>query len=248
MLNARQANSESLVTTDDGRRTTDEKRIVYRPSSIVRRSGGFTLVELLVTAAILGIVALAVISSFASGLKVYERVESRTRTRPDILLSLEKMERDLRNTIPSSEIDFTGEKESVSFAALTAEGNLGRILYYLKGARDLLTREEQDYPRAVSKIKKGKGRVKELVSVKDIDFSYYYRDPDTEEYKWKDTWKVEEEATTDDGRRTTDEEEGRVPLGVKIKLTYKEGAEYVTLTRAVLIPVGYKGPRLGDDG
>jgi hypothetical protein len=207
----------------------------------------FTLVELLITTTILGIISVAIVANFAGALKIYERVRNYTGIRPDALLSLEKMERDFRNTVSSSEIDFIGERKSVFFAGLTSEGNLGRVLYYTKGRDDTLTREEQEYARAVSsKIKKGKGAVRKLIPVKDIEFTYYYYDPEDKEYKWKDSWKVEDDEKVLNEKEA--DRENEIPLGVRVELTFKEGAKDVTLTKTVLIPVGQRGPLVRGDG
>jgi len=214
----------------------------YAVGKAVGKAVGFTLVELLITTTILGMIAMAIMSGFAGGLRVYERVRSRdTGFRPDALLSLEKLETDLRNTVYFSGIDFIGEKEKISFAGLTAEGKLGKILYYVKGVRDTLVREEQDYARAVSKISRKKGKIKELVPVRDIDFSYYYYDREAEEYRWQDFWEEEEEEEEEE----EDSEKGTVPLGVRIKLTFEGEKGDTDLTRTVLIPIGRRGPLAG---
>lgn len=203
---------------------------------------GFTMVELLITASIFAAMSVAIFASFAGGFRVFERAKSSAGERADVLISLDKIERDLRNTVNSSKIDFIGERESVSFAGLTSEGALGRVAYYVKGNKGMLTREEQEYPRAtLLKFRKGKGRAQKLVSVKDIDFSYYYYNPETEEYKWKDFWEAP-------GNEDAEEKPNRVPLGVRIEVTFKEASRSVTLNRAVLIPVGQSGAFLKSDG
>jgi len=203
----------------------------------VRR--GFTLVELLVTSFILGVISVGIIASFASGLKVYEKVQNYMGSRADVLLALERIERDLRNIVNSSVVEFIGENELISFASVTDDGSLGRVLYYVKGARDMFTREEQGYKLATAmKLRKGKGKVKKLVSVRDIDFTFYYYDKEDEEYKWVEVWDPEENG--DEGEEISEDE--RVPLGVRLELTFIEGRERITLTRTVLVPVGYRGP------
>jgi len=203
----------------------------------VRR--GFTLVELLVTSFILGVISVGIIASFASGLKVYEKVQNYMGSRADVLLALERIERDLRNIVNSSVVEFIGENELISFASVTDDGSLGRVLYYVKGARDMFTREEQGYKLATEmKLRKGKGKVKKLVSVRDIDFTFYYYDKEDEEYKWVEVWDPEENG--DEGEEISEDE--RVPLGVRLELTFIEGRERITLTRTVLVPVGYRGP------
>jgi len=202
-------------------------------------SEGFTLIELLITSFILGVISVGIIASFASGLKVYEKVQNYMGSRADVLLALERIERDLRNIVNSSVIEFIGENELISFASVTDDGSLGRVLYYVKGARDMFTREEQGYKLATAmKLRKGKGKVKKLVSVRDIDFTFYYYDKEDKEYKWVELWDPEENG--DEGEEISEDE--RVPLGVRLELTFIEGRERITLTRTVLVPVGYRGP------
>ena len=208
---------------------------------------GFTLIEFLVAAAIMSIISLAVVAMFASGLRVYEKVQNYVGLRADVLIALEKIERDVRNVVSSSSIEFIGDHDDVSFAAITNEGGLGRIMYYVKGRYDVLTREEQAYARAsASKIRKNKGDVTKLVSVKDIDFSYYYYHSDMKEYKWKNKWDLHEDEDDDVSERKISEEE-RVPLGIKVELTFREGQRDITLTRTVLIPIGDKGPLIKEE-
>lgn len=195
------------------------------------------MVELLVTAAILGIISMAVISTFAAGLKVYEKVRDYSLERVDALLALEKIERDILNLVNFSGIDFVGEKEKITFAGMTKEGEPGRINYYVKGGmRGMLIREEQGYARAISKTSRKKGETKELAALRDIDFEYYYYDEDTEEYLWKDGWKINEE------EKEGLEKSEWIPIGVRVKIRFKEGKRYVTLTRSVLIPICSRGP------
>ncbi|MCQ9207358.1 MAG: prepilin-type N-terminal cleavage/methylation domain-containing protein [Omnitrophica bacterium] len=198
---------------------------------------GFTLIELLVTAAILGIISMAVVSTFAAGLKVYEKARDYSWERVDALLALEKMERDILNLVNFSGIDFVGGKETISFAGLTKEGEPGKIRYYMKGGmRGVLIREELGYARAISKTSRRRGERKELATLRDMDFEYYYYDNDTKKYLWKDKWKLNEEEKEDL------EKSEWIPIGVRVKIKFKEGKRYVTLTRSVLIPISSRGP------
>jgi len=204
---------------------------------------GFTLVELLITTTILAIIAVAVISTFAGGLKVYERAQVYGGAQADVLISLEKMERDLRNVLDFSRIDFNGSAKEISFGGLIrtvdSKGNqsvsLGRIFYYFDAMKKELITEEQDYSDAVTAIKKGRGKIKSLAPIEDIKFSYYYSDRDTYAYGWKGSWEVEE--TKDEEQKAKDEEEDRIPLGVKIEVAFKDGKRIAKLNRTVFIPI-----------
>jgi len=200
----------------------------FQPASR-KTNKGFTLIEILVTTAILGMIAVAILATFASGLNVYNRVKTYGGIQADVLLSLEKMERDLRNVFSLSGIDFSGDTERVSFAGLIktvdAEGNrnvsLGKISYYLDSETGTLVKEEQDYPRAVSGVATEDGIFKVLAFIKNIDFSYYYFNVDTQRYDWKGSWSLGE----------------GLPKGIKIEVTFRDGSKDTTLVRTVFIPV-----------
>ena len=89
-----------------GKNTNKKELKIRRASCVVRDAQyakrithyGFTLIELMVAASILGLIGLAVLTAFGSGFHVYERVQSYGGVQTDVLLVLEEMERDLRNT------------------------------------------------------------------------------------------------------------------------------------------------------
>lgn len=178
---------------------------------------------------ILGMIAAAIFTTFSGGLNVYERVQAYGGTQADVLLFLEKIERELRNTFSISGIDFSGDSKRIAFAGLISELDfernqnisLGKILYYFDGEKGIMVKEEQNYPQAISKSETRKSSSEILLSIENVDFSYYYFDLNKNEYEWKDSWNA------GDG----------IPKGVKVKVTFRNGGRNVTLVRTVLIPV-----------
>ena len=189
----------------------------------------FTLVELLVTASILGMIAVAIFSTFASGLNVYKRVRSYAGAETDVLLALEKMERDLRNIFNFSGIDFIDDSKRIAFAGLVKTfdraGNqkisLGRISYYLDEGAGTLVKEEQDYPQAISGTEPEQGNSVILAFIEDINFSYYYFDSKAERQDIKSSW--------DAGNG--------IPTKVKIEITFTDDGKTIKMDRTVFIPV-----------
>ena len=55
---------------------------------------GFTLVELIIASAILSIIGLTIVSTFSGGLNVYYRMRGYSTVKADVLLAMEKMEKD----------------------------------------------------------------------------------------------------------------------------------------------------------
>lgn len=196
----------------------------------MRRSKGFTLIEILVTLSIMAIIAGAIFSTLAGGINVYKRVKTLTGERADILLSLEKLEEDLNNVFIMSGIGFTGDAKKVVFPKLISASclrpgedktPLGKASYYFDDRSSALFKEEQGYARAVSKSNESECAPERLASVKDLTFSYYYFDAETKGYEWRDSWSAE----------------NSLPLGVKIEATFNVGLKSVKVKRIVFIPI-----------
>jgi prepilin-type N-terminal cleavage/methylation domain-containing protein len=221
--------------------------------SRAHKEKGFTLIEMLLVASMLAAIGLTIATTFAGGLKIFNRMESYTAVKADVLLSLEKMERDLRNAFAYKGIDFIGEAHRVTFPAILtkfsskekAVGSLGSVSYYRDDSSNerALSREERAYSQAVKKGSSGRRDSTVLLTpVEDISFQYFVYDPEAKTYSWVNVWdksKDKEEA----------EEEGKVakdiialearpeelPLGVKITVSYADGGKTFALTRTVFI-------------
>jgi len=211
----------------------------------MKNSRAFTLIELLVAISMIGMISLAVLSAFGSGMRVFERVQTYGSIQAEVLIALETLERDLRNTFifASSEeegkefkgIDFIGDGNRIHFAGLIqgfdtggkAKLSLGAKEYYFDEDAKALMGTYKIYPWVEN------GGVVEgetLAFVEKMSFTYYYFDPKTEQYAWKSFW--DEESEKNEG----DEED--VLSGVKIELTFKDGERDVVLERTVFFPMG----------
>lgn len=203
-------------------------------------------------AVMLGIVGLTIVATFAGGLKIFHRMESYTAAKADVLLALETLERDLRNTFSCRGIDFIGDAKRMTFPAILktssekdpAGGSLGSVAYFCddRGHARALFRQEKNYAQAVKKESSGHGNTTELVPVEDIDLQYFSYDPEAETYSWGSVWDKSE-------AREEEEKSGKVakgvsaledrledlPLGVRIKIRYAEGDKTLTLKRTVFI-------------
>jgi prepilin-type N-terminal cleavage/methylation domain-containing protein len=76
---------------------------------------GFTLIELLVAITIFSVLIVAISGTLASGLRAWKLVESLDATQRKSLLTLEKVSRELRQTVIYNRIGFTGTAHSFSF-------------------------------------------------------------------------------------------------------------------------------------
>ena len=201
-------------------------KIKNRPSS----PRGFSLIELVIVSSLLVLVSLAVFSVFSGGLKIYRRAQSYQGEKADILIFLEKMERELRNTFNYSALNFIGDPEKISFPGIVkrvdADGGealaVSRITYYFDSSKSALVKEETVFSNANTASRSGPGisEAKEGFSASDVNFSYCYFKADGKDYSWKDAA---------DG--------GMAPAAVKIEVVFKDGDKDVRLVRTVLIPI-----------
>lgn len=213
---------------------------------------GFTLVEMMLVAVLLGIVGLAIGSTFAGGLRIFNRMESYTADKADVLLFVERMERDLRNTFSFKGIDFVGESKRVTFPVILrtfsdknrVEESPGLVSYYRDDTRTerVFLREEKTYPHAVKKESPEHGDITVLAPIEDISFQYFSYDPQTDTYGWADLWdkpkareKQKGEGSAQKGVEALEDRFADIPLGVKIKVNYMDGDKILTLSRTVFI-------------
>ncbi len=183
----------------------------------------FTLIELLIAASIAAIVGLALLFTFATGLKAYSKVKDYNSLQADALISFEKIEGDLRNTVHFTGIDFIGDKRKMSFAGfINQNSRLGGISYFFDAkAGGVLIRTEQPYSYALLGNKPDGIEYKVLASVKDVNFSYCHLNPDTHKYDWNDSW------GSSNG----------IPKAMKIKVIFREGDKNFELEKTVFMPV-----------
>lgn len=203
---------------------------------------GFTLIELFITASITAVISLAIFSAFAAGLKIYERLSHQGKKQVESSIFIEKMERDLRNTFEFSGIDFYGEAQRVDFAAKVRvaeqEGvrdSLAKISYYFDSAAHNLTRQEYFYPRLLIGEAAEAGRYEQLAGIESVEYSYYYYDPETETFNWKDTWVIADGEENGEIESAAPQGDDGLPLAVKFQVKFEPSFQLRDITRVAFI-------------
>ncbi|MFA5148255.1 MAG: type II secretion system protein [Candidatus Omnitrophota bacterium] len=187
----------------------------------MKRNKAFTTVELLVAVCISSMMAYAAYSTLSGGLNAYKRIKNFAGSQTDVLLALEKIERDLSSTFPISGIEFKGIASRVSFPGVSgAAGPVVNIAYYFDTATGNLIREEQAYACAITKSEGAGITTAELSPLQELGFSFCYYDEGRETCEWKDTWPGPDP-----------------PIAVKIEAAFDSGGKTVKVKRIVLIPV-----------
>jgi len=184
---------------------------------------GFTLIELLIAASIAAILGLAILATFSAGFKTYNKLRNGNLAQADVLLSFEKIEKDLKNTIRFSSIKFTGDKSSISFAGfINHSSSIGRISYFFDTKTGgSLIKTEQPYSYSLLNNSSDGADSKVVAPMKDLSFSYYSFNPATKQYSWNDSF----------------DNVGGVPMQVRIKAVFQEGNEDFEREKTILIPI-----------
>lgn len=196
--------------------------MINRNKNKTKFPGGFTLVELIISGAIIFLVSITVYSVFSSGINIWKKANQAKSNGYALRLVAEKLSVELRNTFKFSSIPFEGTEDSIAFAALV-DNRVSRISYFIN-EENVFCRRLQSYPEVFKKGESGKYDLLFDAATK-LKFSYCYLDNASGDYKWKDKWVKEEQDT--------------IPQAVKIELTFKSKAEEESkFTKTVFIPIG----------
>ena len=175
---------------------------------------GFTLVELLVTAALLTLVAGSCAATFAGGFLVWRRLEERGSQRAWVSVAFDQLRRDLHGVRRFKPISFEGAYDRFSFPAvipvMSEDGveaeEIGQRGYYVDRWRRTLCRSQQPY-RRLRHARLTDACSPMLSGVDGIRMSYYGRDSDRGTAGWTSSWSSPEP-----------------PLAVKVEVTAQDGA------------------------
>jgi len=183
---------------------------------------GFTLVEILISSAIIALVLGGVYGVLASGIRVWKEGSRSGSAERRERFFLERLSRELRDTFPLTTIPLKGAEDSLAFAALEDKG-IVRVSYFVN-MENFLCRRLQSYAQSYKKEDEFE-YVKLIPGVLALKFSYCYLDNGSGDYKWKDKWKPEEQDS--------------LPRAVKVELELKRESEpAVKFAKTILIPAG----------
>ena len=183
---------------------------------------GFTLVELLIVTVIMAIISLAIFSTFSSGLKIYNRMNSEF-TLEDAVIFCDRMGQDLRNSLNFTGIKFTGKDDEFEFASIFYSSRMrkrtvGRVKYIFDSSAEKIERHADDYSFIYNQEEPA-GR-QSLDKIKSCVFAYYFFDSQEKEFVWLPDWNKE-----------------GLPLAVRMELAIGENPE-VKFIRTFGVPIG----------
>lgn len=188
----------------------------------------FTLIEALIVTAIMAVVASAIGACLAGGLKAWDSTRDFMEVETDALMDLERFRSDLVNSTHFHDIEFTGEKTSVSFPLLTVPGSgndrdpeirrTGTVKYFFDDGNKALYRKQWFYPDP----EPGDARPGDLLvsRLEDVTMEYFRKPGEETDGAWLQSW---ENATNFPGR-------------VKLTLDFLPGTRPGRIVRTVVLP------------
>ena len=185
------------------------------------RLPGFTLVELLFTVCLVGVLSLVVYATLSNGIRLWQRM-NQDLVLADVNIFLDRFSTDVKNSFVFAGIDFTGDNGRLELAAVVKsprfEGKtVGKIVYVYNQDKKELQRQFKDYPGVYSREE---GRTSHrLRNIRSLSFEYYYFDKEKKEYQWKEEWV-----------------DTALPLAIKMALELSDGTKTYGFTKTVSVP------------
>lgn len=197
------SSSCSAVHREDGEIPTCER---YR----IRVRRGFTLLEVLIVVAILGIVIAVIGACLTAGMRVWDTARRYSKGEPQLALACAMMERDIVNAFPFYAIQFSGAVDAVSMPVMLGVPDVanvkqvGTVRYYWIKDREALGRKEWVYP-----VPEPSDAAAEIVAASVVRLQWWYAGASDAPGVWRETWadpsnmpyrvKVEAELSSESG-------------------------------------------------
>jgi len=194
---------------------------------------GFTLIELMLVSALLGVIGVGVYGTFSSGINIWKTVTQES-INEDISIFFEKISYDLRNTFKYTGMRFRGDRMEVSFPAPLKSferdqfiNSIGAVTYAFDHRKRAITKRDQTYSQFYQK-KAGDQRIL-VEDISSLSFRYYVYEPDKKKYSWVTSWQEDDQTL---GRQV----EENVPLIVRIEVDVPKKLGKETYVKNVAIP------------
>ena len=186
---------------------------------------GFTLIELLIAASLIAVAAFVVASAFAAGFRVWQRASQLGGGYADAVVALEIFQKDVRNTVPSRLVKFTGGQGWVEIPSIVMvamrdhnQDQPGAVRYEFDAVSHSLGRMIRCFPFPDP----GRDTREDMVpAVDEVRFSYAERGTGGQgPLIWVTTWT---------GRTNA-------PCAVKMTLRIRQGGARFDFERTVPLP------------
>lgn len=155
------------------------------------RTKGFTLVEVVVASVIISIMALCIGGVFTSGIRLWKKAQSLGHSSAEILLDLEGVSRNFRQSLDIPDVPFRGDSKSIEFPTLVGN-SIFKIIYSFDAFKKKLLIRKIGYEDVLADRLK-KPPQSSIFDADKVSFEYLVLDKDEDSCSW------EKEIDEDDG-------------------------------------------------
>ena len=156
------------------------------------RPGGFSLLELMLTASLVPLVSFVIFTNISSGMRLWHAL-NQTVYEEDLNLFHQKVASDFNRMFKFSMIPFTGEPARVSFAAsieapaaLGGDRGIGRVSLFYDDSQKLLVKQEANLAE-IAKDVPGRSQIL-MQHVSSFEVQYFSFDILQNDYGWVEDW------------------------------------------------------------
>ncbi len=192
-----------------------------------RSNAGFSLMELLIAAVLIPIIAFAVFSNFSSATRLWKKI-NQSDWQEDIQIFSEKTDPVFMNALKYTPIPFESEDGELSFASfirtdpkLGGDHGIGEVVYSYDEAHGVLLKSERNLSELFREAKPVKRPV--LTHVRSCRIEFYGPTQLSQGFEWKDEWK---------------DAKGNLPIATRFSLEVDDGGEFHEIALVFLIPTG----------
>lgn len=163
----------------------------------VKKDSGFTLLELMISMAIMGIILVILMAVLRLGFRSVEAGEKKIESLERIRASLNLIDAQIQSALPlfyedqgEKKIFFKGEAGLLEFSTNYSlwEGGKG----YVVASYQVVSGDQEKKSLTVSENRVGMESIKEIKLLDQLDeiyFTYFFKDPMEEKGKWIEEWK-----------------------------------------------------------
>ena len=147
------------------------------------RTRSFTLIETVCSTVIVSIIALCLGGVFTSGIRLWQKAQKLGLSSAEILLDLEGISRNLRQSLDLPDVPFSGDSKSVEFS--TVIGNsIFKVVYSFDSFKKKLLIRKIDYEDVLADRLK-KPPQSSVFSADKVSFEYLVLDKDDDSCTWE---------------------------------------------------------------